>query len=138
MNKNLLKYVNARGDFEFPSFLYHSINSLMKSTLDLGNLACSDPNQLRAFKETVKKNFKAQWVEIASILEEFNFISPCTCDDKEYCNICGGARFVTNDIMNSDVIESDTAVLTHNLDMATVEKLKEGLRRAKEEVEKLG
>lgn len=124
------KYVNSQGDFELPNFLHHRINTLMKSTLDLGNLACSDANQLRAFKETVKRDFKAAWKEIAKLLEKFDWISPCTCSDNEYCRICGGSRFVTNNILNSDVIEETGIVFAEDADEELRKKLAEGHAKA--------
>ncbi len=137
MNRNVDKFINAKGDFEFPNYLYHNINSLMKSILDLGTLACTDDRQLRAFKETVKKSFKAKWQEIASLLEEFDFISPCVCTDTEYCTICGGSRFVTNELFNSDEIEETTIITTSKANQEIQEKLRTGLTKAIAEVRNL-
>lgn len=137
MNRNIDKFINAKGDFEFPNFLYYNFNSLMKSILDLGTLACSDDRQLRAFKETVKKNFKAKWQEVANLLEEFDFITPCTCSDTEYCTICGGSRFVTNELFNADEIEENVVMLGKEVDPKVVANLKAGLSKAKEEYDRL-
>jgi hypothetical protein len=137
VNKDLHKYVNAHGDFELPNFLHHRFNSLMKSTLDLGNLACTEPNQLRAFKETVKKNFKSSWNEIAKLLEEYDFITPCTCLENEYCTICGGSRFLTNNLLNSDVIQEDYVVSLEGADEELKRKLVEGHQKALEETKGL-
>lgn len=136
-NKNVEKYVNAKGDFEFPKFLYHKHNSLMKSILDLGNLACSDSNQLRAFKERVKKDFKATWQEYADLLEAFDFVTPCSCADNEYCRICGGSRFVTNDLFNSDEIQESVAFVAGSVDDKMMQRLNAGLIKAVMEKEKL-
>jgi hypothetical protein len=130
MKDDLSKYVNAYGDFELPNFLHHRFNTLMKSTLDLGNLACSDANQLRAFKETVKRNFKTQWLEIAKLLEAYDWISPCSCSDNDYCRICGGSRFVTNNILNSDVIDETAEVYSQDPEDDLVKKLREGHNKA--------
>lgn len=137
MDKNLHRYVNNKGDFELPNFLHHRVNSLMKTILDLGNLACTEPNQLRAFKETVKKNFKSTWTDIAKLLEDYNFITPCTCAENEYCTICGGSRFVTNNILNSDYIQEDVIVSIAGADEELKRRLSEGHAKALREAEKL-
>ena len=136
MKKNVNKFVSETGDFEFPNFLYDTINNLMKSTLDLGTLACADDkNRLRAFKETVKKNFKSKWSEIAEVLEEFDLIEPCTCVENEFCTICGGSRFVTNQFYQSDAIVEVTIGAGHE-DVA--ERLREGMKRALVEAKQAG
>lgn len=139
MTDNLKRYVNAKGDFEFPNFLHHTFNTLMKATLDLGNLACTDANQLRAFKETVKKNFKQTWYGIAGCLEEYDLISPCTCLENEYCTICGGSRFVSNSIFNSDVMDEAISIVGQGSDKNEIQKkLAEGLVRALKEAKAIG
>lgn len=137
MNKDLHRYVNTKGDFELPNFLHHRFNSLMKTVLDLGNLACTDQNQLRAFKETVKKNFKGTWQDIAKLLEEYDFITPCTCAENEYCTLCGGSRFLTNNILNSDYIEENVVVSIEGADPVLKRKLNEGHSKAIMEATKL-
>lgn len=137
MSKDIDKYLNVYGDFEFPSFLYHKHNSLMKSILDLGNLACTDPNQLRAFKERVKKDFKATWTEYADLLAAFDFVEPCSCNDNEYCRICGGSRFVNSDSITADETTVTQAFVSGRASDEMMEKLNQGLIKAKDQAEKL-
>lgn len=133
--KNIDKFINVNGDFEFPNFLYHTIMSLMKSTLDLGTLACSNPNQLRAFKETTKKNFKSKWKEIAQILETFDLITPCICNESDFCEICGGSRFTTNDILTSDFVHELVMFVSDGTDDKVQQELELGLQKAIRSVE---
>lgn len=123
------EFVSEKGDFEFPNFLYHTLMSLMKSTLDLGTLACQNQSQLRAFKETTKKNFKAKWKDIAEVLVKFDLIAPCSCSDNDFCSICGGSRFISNDIVNSDFVEQ-LFVFATSKDAELFKKLEEGHLKA--------
>ena len=135
-NKDVKKYVNARGDFEFPKFLYSKHNALMKSMLDLGNLACQDANQLRAFKERVKKDFKSTWKEYADILFEHGIVEKCGCESDVYCQVCGGARYIPIDMLNADVI-TESIFMTTGKDPDLLRQLRDGLLKAQSEVNHL-
>jgi hypothetical protein len=74
---------------QLPRYLFEMINRLMKSTLDLGTLACSDDKQLRSYKTIVKRNFKSEWKDLAEVLVAFHVITKCICEDDEFCEICG-------------------------------------------------
>lgn len=106
----------SKNQVQLPRYLFEMINRLMKSTLDLGSIACTNQNQLRSYKATVKRSFKGEWHDLAEILLKANVISRCICDEGDFCNICGGARFVFQESS-----EESAAVL---------EKLEEGLRKA--------
>ncbi len=136
MLNDLNKFVN-KGNLAFPNFLYQSYMSLMKSTLDLGTLACSDEKQLRAFKETVKKSFKQKWAEVAEVLQEFDLIRPCSCSDNDYCKICGGSRFLLNEALDYDVLQENAIVESDDLTDEQRNSLVEGLYRAIEIVNEL-
>lgn len=136
MNNDVKRYINSRGDFEFPKFLYSKHNALMKSMLDLGNLACVDSNQLRAFKERVKKDFKSTWNEYADLLFEFGVVDRCGCQSDEFCQHCGGARYVPVDMLNADMV-TESVFMTTNPDPAVLAKLRDGLAKAKSEVSQL-
>lgn len=83
---------------QLPRYLYEMINRLMKSTLDLGTLACANEKQLRSYKSTVKRNFKDEWYDLAEILEQYNIITSCVCEDDEFCEICGGCRYLFQEV----------------------------------------
>lgn len=136
MNKDIKKYFNELGDFEFPKFLYNRHNSLMKSTLDLGNLACSDANKLRAFKERVKRDFKSTWSEYAEVLYEFGVVDRCSCDEDTFCQICGGSRYIPAEVLNADITTESVFAISDN-DPEKFEKLKVGLTKALKQVDEL-
>src|SRR5690606_22784967 len=79
---------------QLPRYLYEMINRLMKQTLDLGTLACHNDAQLRSYKATVKRNFKSEWHRLAEILVDYHVIIRCICDDDQFCEICGGCRYI--------------------------------------------
>lgn len=105
---------------QLPRYLYEMINRLMKSTLDLGTLACTNEKQLRSYKSTVKRNFKDEWHDLAEILTTFNIITRCVCEDDEFCEICGGCRYLFQEV-SKDSLE-------------VLDKLSQGLQRAVEQV----
>lgn len=90
----------------------------MKSTLDLGTIACQNQNQLRSYKTTVKRTFKNEWYDLAEILLKAKLISRCLCDEGDFCDICGGARFVFLE--------------TTEESMAVLEKLEDSLKKLNE------
>ena len=96
-NSDWEKFIDESGNVDFSSYLYKTINSLMKQMLDLGTLACSDRAKLRAYKEQVKSIFRDRWTDMASLLQELGIVEPCSCDISEYCTICGGSRFVLSE-----------------------------------------
>lgn len=93
------KYIDGNGDFEFAKYIYKVVNDLMKTSLDLGTMVSSDASKLRAYKEQVKSAHNQKWLEIAAVLEFFELIQPCVCDDREFCRICGGSRFILSDTL---------------------------------------
>lgn len=83
---------------QLPRYLFDMINRLMKSTLDLGTLACSNERQLRSYKSTVKRSFKDEWKDLAEILVSHGVITSCICEDDEFCEICGGCRYLFQEV----------------------------------------
>ncbi len=128
--KNWMQHVDQNGDFALPIFLYKTINNLMKTALDCGTLLSSDPAKLRAYKEMVKTSFKDKWSELADALEFYEWIIPCTCDPKEYCNICGGSRFLMNENLSPDEMKEVSVALSPDADSDVMEKLTKGLEKA--------
>ena len=108
---------------QLPRYLFEMINRLMKSTLDLGTLACSSERQLRSYKSTVKRTFKDEWKDLAEILVRFNVITKCVCEDDEFCEICGGCRYLFQEISTDS--------------LQILDKLSEGLEKAVAEVKQL-
>lgn len=110
-------------DVQLPRYLFEMINRLMKNTLDLGTLACSNDRQLRSYKSTVKRTFKNEWKDLAEILMRFEVITKCVCDDNEFCEICGGCRYLFHEISEES--------------LSLIEKLQDGLQKAMDEVHRL-
>lgn len=108
---------------QLPRYLFEMINRLMKSTLDLGTLACSNDNQLRSYKSTVKRNFKNEWRDLAVILAKFNVITKCVCEEDEFCEICGGCRYLFQEVSAES--------------LQILDKLSEGLEKAVVEVQRI-
>jgi len=130
-------YVNDRGDFELPFYLHRVINTLMKSSLDMGTLLSEDKQKLRAYKEQTKNIFKKRWMEIAEALEAFDIITPCGCEQDEYCKICGGSRYILNAALSPDEMREVSVVVGAGDRDDLAEKLKKGLLKALEEVNEL-
>lgn len=128
------RFINDSGDFEFPKYLFKSINDLMKTTLDLGTLVCSDPAKLRAYKETVKSTYKQRWNDIAKALEFFDIIRPCSCNDSDFCEICGGSRFLLNEALTADEMRDIGLVVGADVAIDVAAKLQEGLKKALSEL----
>lgn len=137
MSKNVLdwkKSVSADGDFALPSYLYALITDLMKQALDMGTLLSEDQSKLRAYKEQIKRTFKDRWKSLAEALEFFELIVPCTCDPSEFCNICGGSRYLLNKSLSPDYLR-EVAVVTGPSDPLIAKKLQDGLIKALKETE---
>lgn len=130
-------YVNENGDFELAKYLYASINSLMKHSLDFGTLLSNDVNKLRAYKEQTKSTFKRQWYEIAQALESFEIVTPCNCPLNEYCTVCGGSRYRMNEAIHPDRMREISMVIAPGYDQALADKLDDGLTHALEMLEGL-
>ena len=128
-------YVNENGDLELPFYIHRVIWDLMKFSLDMGQMISSDDKKLRAYKENVKRTFKSKWHEIAEALEEFDIVERCVCADNDYCEVCGGSRFLLSSWIGSDSLSQISLVVgaedKHNI----AEKLQKGLMRALDEVE---
>lgn len=128
------KYVDERGNFALPTYLYKTINSLMKASLDYGTLLSSDSAKLRAYKEMIKNTFKDKWNEIAKSLEYFDIITPCTCNPKDFCAICGGSRFLTNENLSPDKMREIAFAIGVGQSADLVDKLAKGLEKALRDV----
>ncbi len=132
-------YVNERGDFELPRYLYLIITNLMKQALDFGTMLSNDPAKLRAYKEQTKRSFKAQWFDLAQALESFGIIVVCGCPPDEFCRACGGARYVLNEALSPDQMREVSVVVGQNgNDPELARKLQEGMKKAMREVAELG
>lgn len=132
-------YVNDKGDFELPSYLYRLISDLMKQSLDMGTLLSNDSSKLRAFKEQTKSVFKKRWLDVAQALEYFEIIVPCGCPASDYCRVCGGSRYRLNDALSPDQMREISVVvgaMGHDTEIA--KKLEDGLAKAMDEASRLG
>ena len=127
-------YIDDKGNFELAEYLFRVIMDLMKTSLDFGTLLSDDQAKLRAFKEQTKSVFKKRWKEVAQSFEYFGIIVPCGCPVKEYCSKCGGARFLLNAALSPEEIREIATVIGPQDDPEIQSKLKEGLKKALEEV----
>ena len=124
-------YLNKNGDFELANFLYKTINTLMKQSLDMGTLLSNDQAKLRAYKEQTKKLFKQKWFEVAKALEHFGIIEQCSCyyDEKEtYCEVCKGARYITSSMLTADEMREVGVFTNAGQNAEIVAKLQKGLQ----------
>lgn len=136
MSRNLdwRGYIDEVGDFELAKYLYDSIVSLMKHSLDLGTLLSDDDSRLRAYREQIKSTFKGRWMEMAQALEYFDIIVPCICKD-EFCTLCGGARYRLNNNLSPDEMQEIAVVVKDGANNTKLQRmLEEGLEKALEEV----
>ena len=128
------KFVDNNGDFEFPNYLHALIKDLMKEALDLGTLLSNNPAKLRAYKEQIKKTFTRQWIETAKACEFFDLVEPCICASNEFCEICGGSRYILNKALNPDQMIEIGAVYSESAGSDIERKLAEGLAQVQEDV----
>jgi len=127
-------YVNEFGDFELPNYLYQINKELMKQSLDLGTLLSDDRVKLRAFKEQVKTIFKKRWMELAQALEFFDIIVPCHCFLDEFCENCGGSRYILNEVLSPEQMREIGIVFSADADAELAQKLQAGLTKALKEI----
>lgn len=138
-NRNLgwQSFIDAKGNFALPNYLYSVNSDLMKHALDLGTLLSEDKIKLRAYKEQVKKIFKKRWLEMAEALEFFDLVVPCTCSLSDYCEICGGSRYRLSDALTPNQMREVGVFVAAGQDSALAEKLQKGLFKALREVDEL-
>lgn len=136
MSKSLdwKSYVNPQGDFEFPGFLYRVYMDMMKYALDMGTLLSDDQAKLRAYKEQIKKHFKTRWNETAQALEFFDMVVPCSCKNTDYCEICGGSRYILNNAISPDKLREVAVFYGAEASADMAAKLQKGLMRALDEL----
>lgn len=130
-------YIDQNGDFQLANFLYKSINSLMKHSLDMGTLLSNDQQKLRAYKEQTKKLFKNTWLDIARCLENYEVIEKCVCfsDQKEnYCEICRGSRYKITSYLSADEIRDVSSFIRSPENEEVQKKLQEGLLKLLEQI----
>lgn len=132
---NWRNYVDEQGDFALPNYLFKVNTDLMKQALDLGTLLSEDKSKLRAYKEQIKKVFKKRWTEIAEVLEHFDLITPCMCDSRDYCSICGGSRYNLNYGLSPNKMREIGYVIGIGQNEEIADKLHKGLVKALEELE---
>jgi hypothetical protein len=106
----------------------------MKQSLDLGTLLSDDKGKLRAYKEQVKGVFKRRWMEVAQALEFFDIIVPCQCMMDEFCQVCGGSRYVLNALLSPEQMREVGIVFSADADAELAEKLQAGLIKALHEI----
>jgi hypothetical protein len=128
-------YITPQGDFELPNYLFEINKDLMKQALDLGTLLSDDRAKLRAFKEQTKNVFKKRWLEVAQALEAFDIITPCGCEQNEYCRVCGGSRYRLNSALSPDEMREVAVVIGAGQKADLTDKLQKGLMRALQESE---
>lgn len=132
-------YVDGSGDFEIAAYLYQSILELMKHTLDMGTLLSTDRARLRAYKEQVKQIFKGQWTNIAEGLEYYDLVTPCGCDDNEFCRICKGSRYTLGVALSADEIREISLVVNKEIEGDEMqERLQRGMEKAMLELKESG
>lgn len=131
------KYLDVNGDFELPKFLYKTNSELMKAVLDIGTLVCQDPTKLRAYKERVKALFKERWNDIAGSLEFFGIINRCVCNEKDFCTICAGSRYIIDTALTASQISEISLVTGFNSSDDIEQRLKDGLAKALADLESL-
>jgi hypothetical protein len=127
-------YVNEFGDFELPNYLYQINKELMKQSLDLGTLLSDDKAKLRAYKEQIKSVFKRRWMELAQALEFFDIIVPCRCSLDEFCEECGGSRYILNAVLSPEQMREVGIVFSADADAELAMKLQAGLTKALKEI----
>ena len=139
MSRNIdwRNHVNEFGDFELPNYLFRVNTDLMKQALDLGTLLSSDRVKLRAYKEQVKKVFKKRWLETAEALAYFDIIHPCHCELDEFCEDCGGSRYVLNATLSPDEMREIGIVYGADADAEIADQLQQGLKKAIKELRKI-
>lgn len=130
-------YIDEDDNFALPQYLFRTLNDLMKQSLDMGTLLSEDPAKLRAYKEQVKKSFKERWLDVAKSLEYFGIIHPCSCNLNDFCEICGGSRYLLDSSLNQTRMEEVSFVRAAGATADVADKLMAGLMRAIEEVERL-
>lgn len=136
MSKSLdwQEHIDEEGNFELARYLYTVNLDLMKNALDMGTLLSTDPVRLRAYKEQIKSYFKNRWMEMAEAMEHFELIVPCGCS-KEYCTICGGARYRLNSALSPDELR-EIAVVVGDASSPDIQKrLEKGLEEALAEIQ---
>lgn len=138
-NRNLdwRSYVDEKGNFEMPFYLYRIQNELMKTCLDFGTLLSDDSVKLRAYKEQVKKAFKKRWLEIAEAMEFFDLVVECGCRHNEFCEKCGGSRYRLNRAVSPDEMREIGVFYGAEADSDLAEKLQKGLLQAIRDVQSL-
>ncbi len=128
-------FVNDNGDLELPFYIHRVIWDLMKFSLDMGQMLSEDDKKLRAYKESIKKTFKSRWHEIAQALEEFDIVERCGCSDDDYCDVCGGSRYLLSSWVGPDNLQQISLVLGAEQKSEIAHQLHKGLLRAVQEVE---
>jgi hypothetical protein len=128
-------YVNDNGDFELPNYVHRVIWDLMKFSLDMGEILSTDDRKLRAYKENVKRTFKSRWYDIAQALEEFDIVEKCGCSTHDYCDVCGGSRYLLSSWIGPDNLHQISLVIGAEDKKEISDKLQRGLATALREVE---
>jgi len=123
-------FVDNAGNFALPNYLYVLINDLMKQSLDFGTMVTDDRAKLRAYKEQVKRAFKSKWGDVAQALESFGLIEPCTCNPREFCELCGGSRFQLSSWISPDEMNQVEMFTGTERDPELLDRLKIGLAKA--------
>lgn len=137
MSKNVewRNYVNNQGDFEMPNYLFRMYMELMKQALDMGTLLSDDSAKLRAYKEQVKKQFKSRWLETAQALEFFDMVIPCACKHSDYCEVCGGSRYILNAAISPDKMREVAVFYSAEANSDLADKLQKGLLKALRDID---
>lgn len=130
-------YVNPNGDFELPNYLFRVFTELMKQALDMGTLLSDDPVKLRAYKEQIKKQFKSRWLETAQALEFFDLVVACSCRPNQYCEICGGSRYILNAAVSPDQLREIAVFTSAEATSEMADKLQKGLMKAIKELDEM-
>lgn len=127
-------YITENGDFELPNYLFRVFMELMKESLDMGTLLSDDPAKLRAYKERTKKHFKARWIETAEALEFFELVVACGCSHYDYCEICGGSRYILNGALSPDQLREVAVFHNAEITVEQADQLHKGLMKALREI----
>jgi hypothetical protein len=122
------KNLSESDNFNIVKFIYMLLNDSMKYALDMGTLLSDDPQKLRAYKEQIKKNSKGNWDKLGAALVNIGIADDCICSRGEYCQVCGGSRFVMSSLVSStEIVEHVMAISGSITSEAEKQAVAEGL-----------
>jgi hypothetical protein len=73
-------------------------------------------------------------MELAQALEFFDIIVPCRCSLDEFCEECGGSRYILNAVLSPEQMREVGIVFSADADAELAMKLQAGLTKALKEI----